>query len=455
MTSTVLHLGLGAFHRAHQLAYMQDLHDAGDTRWTCVGANIRADANDPATILRGQQCAYTLETVSPAGERAWRRITVLRDALPWTPDLADLLAVGAAPSTRIISFTVTEAGYQLDSDGRLDAASGEVRKAIADTRAGRPGTSIYSVLAAILRRRRQHDAGPLTLLCCDNLRHNGRRVQRAFAAFLALAGEADLAAWIDANVSFPNTMVDRITPSPSPALRERVRANTGRDDPAAVGSERYIQWVIEDDFRNGRPAWERAGAALVRAVEPYEEAKIRILNATHSAIAWAGSLAGYRTIDAALGDARIRALAHGWITDAVFDCLRPSPIDLEAYRDLVLARFASSAMQDTTERVLADSFSKLPGFVAPTLRDRVRLGLPLATAALPPALFLQVLLRWRAGGLDVEYRDQALDRGVVDAVCGAEDPVAAFCGEPLFWGELAGDGRLEDAVRGAMAATMS
>jgi D-arabinitol 4-dehydrogenase len=112
-------------------------------------------------------------------------------------------------------------------------------------------------------------------------------------------------------------------------------------------------------------------------------------------------------------------------------------------------------MQDTTERVLADSFSKLPGFVAPTLRDRVRLGLPLATAALPPALFLQMLLRWRAGGLDVAYRDQALDQGVVDAVCGAADPVAAFCRQPLFWGELAGDGRLEDAVRGAMAATIS
>lgn len=451
MTSTVLHLGLGAFHRAHQLAYLQDLHDAGDTRWVCVSGNIRPDASDPAPVLRAQGCAYTLETVSPQGVRAWRRITALRDALPWTPDLAELLAVAASPATRIVSFTVTEAGYRLDSEGRLDAAADEVQDALRDYQAGRPGASIYSVLGAILRLRRARDAGPLTLLCCDNLRHNGRRVQRAFRDFLALAGDGESAAWLDANTSFPNTMVDRITPAPSPALLERVREATGRADPAAVGAERYIEWVIEDDFRNGRPAWEKAGAALVQAVEPYEEAKIRVLNATHSAIAWAGSLAGYRYIDEALRDPRIRALAHGWITDAVFDCLRPSPIDLDAYRDLVLERFGSSATQDTVERVLSDSFSKLPGFVVPTIRERIGRGLPLDSAASLPALFLQVLLRWRAGQLGVAYRDQARDQAVVDAVCGAADPVTAFCAQPLFWGELAGDARLVQAVRSAMS----
>lgn len=451
MRSTVLHLGLGAFHRAHQLAYMQDLHDAGDTRWAYVSGNIRPDALDPALILRSQQCAYTLETVNPAGERAWRRITALRDALPWTPGLGELLALGAEPSTRIVSFTVTEAGYQLDSEGRLDAAAGEVQKALADVQAGRAGASIYSVLVAILRLRRDQRAGPLTLLCCDNLRHNGRRVQRAFADFLALSGDGELAAWVAANTSFPNTMVDRITPVATPALQERVCAVTGREDPAAVGAESYIQWVLEDDFRNGRPAWESVGAQLVGAVEPYEEAKIRVLNASHSAIAWAGSLAGYRFIDEALRDARIRALVHAWITDAVFDCLRPSPIDLEAYRDLILQRFASVSNRDTVERVLADSFSKLPGFVVPTIRERLQRGLPLTSAAVLPALFLRVLLAWRAGRLGVIYRDQAYDGAVADAVCGAEDPVAAFCSQGLFWGELAGDVRLEQAVREAMA----
>lgn len=452
-TSTVLHLGLGAFHRAHQLAYMQALRDAGDVAWRSVSANIRPDADDPASILARQDHAYTLEVTSPSGAREYRRITVLDAALPYTPGLEQALAVGAAASTRIVSFTVTEAGYYLDADGVLAAGSDELRAALDAARQGQPGTTIYGVLAAILRRRQQQGSGPLTLLCCDNLRHNGRRVQAGLRQFLALAGAVDLAAWVDAHTSFPNTMVDRITPSASAALFARVRAATGREDRAAVGCEAYTQWVIEDDFRNGRPAWERVGVQLVDAVAPFEEAKIRFLNASHSAIAWAGSLAGHRHIHEALRDPRIHALVHAWITDGVFDCLRPSPIDLDAYRDQVLERFAGDAIQDTVERVLVDSFAKLPGFVVPTIRDRIRLKLDLEPVAILPALFLRVLLRWRAGTLPGAYRDQAREhagRVVIDAICDAADPVAAFCAEPLFWNELAGDPRLVRAIGAAM-----
>lgn len=457
-TSTVLHLGLGAFHRAHQLAYMQALRDSGNLRWRSVSANIRPDADDPALILARQDHAYTLEVASPDGTRDYHRITALEAALPYTEDLAQVVAVGAAPATRIVSFTVTEAGYHLDADGMLDAASDAIQSALAATRHGLPGASIYSVLAAILRQRVAQKAGPLTLLCCDNLRHNGRRAQAGLRQFLALAGDADLAAWMDTHTSFPNTMVDRITPGASPALQTRVLAATGREDRASVGCERYTQWVIEDDFCNGRPAWERVGAQLVAAVEPFEEAKIRILNASHSAIAWAGSLAGYRYIHQALRDPRIDAVVRSWITEGVIDCLRPSPIDLERYRDQVLERFAGDAIQDTVERVLADSVAKLPGFVVPTIRDRIRLGLGLGPVAALPALFLRVLLRWRAGSLDTVYRDQARDRAgsagsaIIDAICAARDPVAAFCAQPLLWDELAGHPQLTQAIAAAMPA---
>jgi D-arabinitol 4-dehydrogenase len=459
MTATILHLGLGAFHRAHQLACLQALHELGDTSWTCVSGNIRPDSEDPAGILRAQGCAYTLETVDPSGRRGYQLITALSDALPYEPELAALVELGAAPSTRIVSFTVTEAGYHVDADGRLDTGAPDVVQAALDARAGRAGSSIWSVLAAILSARRARDAGPLTLLCCDNLRHNGKRVRQGLRQFLALIGDAELAAWMEANTSCPDTMVDRITPRVSPqdrpALRARVHAATGREDAAPVSSESFLQWVIEDDFSNGRPAWERAGAQLVMDVAPYEEAKIRILNAGHSCIAWAGALAGYQTIHEALRDPRIHGFAHGYVTDAVLDCLRPSPIALEAYRDRVLERFASDAIQDSVERVLADSFAKLPGFVAPTLRDRLARGLPLAPAAVLPALFLQVLLRWRAGRLAVPYHDQSRDPAVVDAICGAADPVAAFCAQPLFWDALAGNAALEAAVRAAGAQAMA
>lgn len=450
MTSTILHLGLGAFHRAHQAAYLQALHDRGDRRWRLVAANIRPDPDDPAPGLRAQGCRYTLETTSPDGERHYSAITSLADAIPYSEGLEAVIALGAESGTRIVSFTVTEAGYFLDDAGGLDLSSAPLRQALADTRAGRAGVALYSVLAAILRARRARGGTPLTLLCCDNLRHNGRKVQSGLLQFLAQAGDEELAGWVARHASAPNTMVDRITPRATPALFERVRQATGRGDPMAVGAEAYMQWVIEDDFCNGRPAWEQAGAELVAAVEPYEEAKIRILNGSHSAIAWAGALAGHRHIDEALRDAHIHALVHGYVTHAVFDCLRPSPVDLDNYRDLVLARFAGAAMRDTVERVLADSCAKLPGFIVPTLRDRIARSLPLDSVAPLPALFLLVLQRWRCNDLAIPYHDSMRDDTMVRAICDAPDPVAAFCAQPALWGGLASHPALLDAMRAAL-----
>ena len=445
----ILHLGLGAFHRAHQAACLQDLIERGEQNWRIVAANIRPDPLDVSAALIEQGCAYTLETISPAGARAYRRIEAIAQVLPYTPELAAVVATGADPRTRIVSFTVTEAGYCLGADGRLDPALPELQAGLEAARRGEPGTTIYGVLTAILRARRAANAGPLTLLCCDNLRHNGERVRAGLAAFIALANDPGLLAWIRGHTRFPNSMVDRITPRAGPDVRARVLSATGRDDPAAVSSESFFQWVIEDDFCNGRPAWEDAGAELVADVAPWEEAKIRILNASHSCIAWAGALAGYRYIHEGVRDARIRKLVHDYVTHAVFDCLRPSPVDLEAYRDTVIARFSGDAIRDTIDRVLADSLAKLPGFIVPTLRERVERGLPLDAVAALPALFLAFLCRWQAGLVQADYRDGALDAGLLQRVCGSRDVVAAFCAEATIWGELAGSEAITGAVRAA------
>jgi D-arabinitol 4-dehydrogenase len=447
--SVILHLGLGAFHRAHQAAYLQDLHDRGDTRWTIVAGNIRPDPLDPGPALRAQGCAYTLETVTPAGARAYRSIRAISTVLASEPGQGAIVAAGSDQATRIVSFTVTEAGYFLGADGRLDLSSQALQDSLTQARCGEPGATIYSVLAAILRARREGDAGPITLLCCDNLRHNGARVRQGLAEFLTLAGEGELLQWMAQHTSFPNSMVDRITPRATPELHARVLAATGRDDPAAVMSESFLQWVIEDDFCNGRPGWEHVGAEMVASVAPYEEAKIRILNASHSCIAWAGALLGYRSIHEGMRDPRIHALVHDYVTGAVFDCLRPSPVDLEAYRDAVIARFASDAVRDTIERVLADSLAKLPGFIVPTIRERMARGLGLDAVAPLPALYLEFMVRWQAGVVQADYRDAALDAGLVQRVCGARDVVAAFCLEPAIWGELAGSKALVAAIRTA------
>jgi D-arabinitol 4-dehydrogenase len=451
----VLHLGLGSFHRAHQAVYLQRLMEAGDTRWSIAGANLRPDMAEVLAALRAQDGRYTLETVSPAGEYRYQRIESIREVLDYEPALGTVIARGADARTRVISFTVTEAGYYLDPQDRLDFTSSELAEDLARAKRGEAGSTIYGAVCAILRARRAADAGPVTLLNCDNLRHNGKRFRQGLLDFIEQAGEQDLLGWVRTHTSCPNAMVDRITPRPPPELRERVRAATGWDDAAPVMGESFIQWVIEDDFANGRPDWARVGVQLVDSVLPYEEAKIRILNASHSCIAWAGTLIGLEYIHEGTQDAVIRQMAYDYVTDDVIPCLnapgRASPVDLPAYRDLVLERFGNPAIRDTNQRVAMDGFSKIPGFIAPTVRERLAQGESVASVAMLPALFLAFLRRWHQGTLPYTYQDQGMDEATAHAICDAVDPVAALCADTGLWGDIAGDARLTHAVREAGA----
>ena len=449
----MLHLGLGSFHRAHQAVYQQALHDAGDTRWVLAGGNIRPDMAETLAALQASGGAYTLETVSPAGQTRYQRITAIRQVIPYDAGLAGLVACGADPATRILSFTVTEAGYYLDARHQLDLNFADLAADVAALRGGQAGRTIYGALTQILRERMRRGSGPITLLNCDNLRHNGDRARGGLLQFIDRVGDAPLRAWVEANTASPNAMVDRITPRPTPAVRERVKAATGVDDAAALMGESFIQWVIEDRFVAGRPAWETVGVEMVASVDAHEEAKIRLLNATHSCIAWAGTLVGYQFIHEGTLDAAIRRMAHDYVTDDVIPVLdtpeRPCPIDLAAYRDVVLDRFSNPAIQDTNQRVAMDGYSKIPGFIAPTIRERLARGESIDSVAMLPALFLAYLQRWHAGQIAYAYQDQAMDPAAAHAVCEAADPVAAFCADPPLWGPLAGDPRLVAAVRAA------
>lgn len=311
------------------------------------------------------------------------------------------------------------------------------------------------MLTAILRARMNAGAGPVTLLNCDNLRHNGDRSRGALLQFITLAGDDALARWVEANTSSPNAMVDRITPRPTPDVAARVAAATGWADGAPVMAESFIQWVIEDRFVAGRPAWEKVGVEMVASVQPYEEAKIRILNATHSCIAWAGTLVGKTYIHEGTQDPAIRGFAHAYVSDDVIACLHrpghPSPIDLAAYRDTVLERFGNPEIRDTNQRVAMDGFSKIPGFVQPTLSERLSRGESIASTAVLPALFLAFLQRWHRGRLAYAYQDQAMDPAAAHAICDAGDPEAAFCADRVLFGPIAGDTRLLAAVRAAGA----
>ncbi len=447
--SVQLHLGLGSFHRAHQAVYLQRLHDAGDASWVLAGGNLRPDMAETIAALQRQGGAYTLETVSPELVHRYERITSIRQVVAYEPGLAPLITLAAAPRTRIISFTVTEAGYYLDARNQLDLSFKDLAADVAAARRGEAGQTIYGALTAMLRARRAAGAGKVTLLNCDNLRHNGERSRSGLLQFITLVGDPELAQWVQAHTTSPNAMVDRITPRPAPEVRARVKAATGVDDEAALMAEDFIQWVIEDDFCNGRPAWQAVGVQMVDSVAAYEEAKIRLLNATHSCIAWAGTLAGMLYIHEGTHDAAIRQMAFDYVTDDTIPVLLPSPLDLPAYRDVVLARFGNAAIRDTNQRVAMDGYSKIPGFIAPTLRERLARGESIASVAMLPALFLAYLERWHRGQIPYEYQDQAMDASAAHAVCEAGDPVAAFAAQPVLWGELAGDARLLAALRAA------
>jgi D-arabinitol 4-dehydrogenase len=226
----------------------------------------------------------------------------------------------------------------------------------------------------------------------------------------------------------------------------RVREATGCADACPVMAEDFRQWVIEDDFAAGRPQLERVGVAFVQDVAPYEEAKIRMLNASHSAIAWAGVLKGYRFIHEGAADDAILAVARSYLNEGVIPSLAPSPIDLALYGRTTLERFANAELADTNQRVAADSWAKLSGFVAPTLKARLVAGAKLDAVALPPALFLHVMQQWAAGQLPFEYQDQAMDAPAMRRMLASRDPVAAFCDEPRLWGEIAGAERLRSAI---------
>jgi D-arabinitol 4-dehydrogenase len=440
-----LHIGAGSFHRAHQAVYLHHLMEAGDTGWSLALANIRDDMTPLLDALERQGGAYTLETVTPGGVRKYETIRSIKTIVPWDAALLELTAFGAKTATRIISFTVTEAGYYLDHHHRLDTSNPDLA---ADLQ-GELNT-IYGALTAILRARAAANGGPLTLLNCDNLRHNGERFHDGLLQFLALRGETELQQWVAAHTSSPNSMVDRITPRPTEEVRTRVAHACGQADPCALMAESFIQWVIEDKFAAGRPALEKVGVEMVQSVLPYEEAKIRILNATHSCIAWAGTLVGLSYIHDGCARADIRKMAYDYVTQDVIPCLTPSPLNLENYRDVVLERFGNPNIQDSNQRVAADGFSKIPGFIVPTLQECLARGVvPHATLILP-ALFFVFLQRWAKGELPYDYQDGIFDASATRVMLNSADPLRAYCADPALWGTLAGSSQLELPLREAL-----
>ena len=444
-----LHLGLGSFHRAHQAMYMQNLHDLGEIQWNIFAGNLRNDMQSNVDILKSQNNEYTLETINANGEHNYQTIKSIKSIIDWDIELEGLTAIAADKNTKIISFTVTEAGYYLDEDDNLDDSHDDLRNDLE----GKARTTIYGALCHFLRTRMELHGEPVTLLNCDNLRSNGTRIKNALLDFIRRIGDEKLLEWVMKNTSSPNSMVDRITPRPTEDVTKRVLKATGNFDGAALMGESFCQWIIEDNFIAGRPPWELVNVNMVNDVEPYEEAKIRVLNGTHSCVAWAGSLRKYDYIHEGMKDAEVRKFAHNYVTNGVIPCLNnenhQSPLDLYEYRDIVLDRFSNPSIRDTNQRVAMDGYSKIPSFILPTINEALKEKRSIDDVAMLPALFLAFLIRQQRGELPFKYEDQIMECANAEIIVTAEDPVLAFANERLIFKELAGNPVLIQSLRKA------
>lgn len=361
----IVHLGIGTFHRAHQAVYTQD---AGDG-WRITGVSLRSPEVRDALMPQGG--LYTV-TQRFSGSAATRLVTVVDTVLVAPEDAEAVIAALADPQTHVVTLTVTEKGYY------RHPATGALRRddpAIAGDLNGAVPRTLYGYLAQALGRRRAAGANGITLVSCDNLPGNGALLMSSLSEFLD-EHDPDLAAWARDHVAAPDTMVDRIVPASTAAQRAEIAAAIGMEDAAAIITEPFSQWVIEDRFAGPRPTWEVAGAQMVEDVAPFELAKLRLLNASHSALAYMGLQIGYTYVHQAIEDSLLRAFVERQMRDEAVSCLIEAPgLNPVNYMTAILNRFANADLHHRLDQIAMDGSQKLPQRWIQTIAQRARRGL--------------------------------------------------------------------------------
>lgn len=379
VSNGILHLGIGNFHRAHQAVYTDDILSL-DPRWGIAGASLFSTTT--RNRLKPQDWYYTICERS-ADTSVHRVIGAVKDILCLSDQRGELASAIAAPETKIISLTVTEKGYCHTIEGSLDSNHPDIQHDLAHPEASR---SMPGVLIAGLKARMSAGSGPVSLVSCDNLSGNGKVLRKVILDFASQV-DRGLVAWCEDNVRFPETMVDRIVPQPVEEDRDVFRQLTGLEDEGLIVCEPFRQWVIEDNFATERPPWEEAGAEIVADVGQFETAKLRMLNATHSALAYLGLLCGCEYIHETMADETLAAFADYLLTREVIPVIDvPPSMDVDAYKQSVLERFANSSIAYGTAQVATDGSMKLPQRIFPTMMSALEKnsgtkGLSLVAAA--------------------------------------------------------------------------
>ncbi|MEO0344154.1 MAG: mannitol dehydrogenase family protein [Pseudomonadota bacterium] len=367
-----VHLGFGAFHRAHQAVYIDDYMDrTGDLRWGIAGVNLRPSDRASFQVHSAAQ-EYLLKTTTPQGESTFKEIRSHIHFEDWSEDPRAAEGLLALDTVKAVTITVTESGYYLNDDWGLNTDDPVIEAELT----GGTRRSVYAYLSAGLKRRMDTVSEPITVLCCDNIRSNGQKLQRNFLEYVLRMKDNELHAWVKANVTFPNSMVDRITPRATAKLTHEIETLSPSHAATAIHAESFSQWVLQDTFATDFPTLMDVGVEVVEDVDPYEEAKIRILNGGHTALCYLGALAGYQTFDETMVDPALRSHFDGFESQNVLPGLTIIlPFDKARYVELIAARFSNSSIADDLARICMDGWSKFPIFIYPTLKSCLAQGI--------------------------------------------------------------------------------
>jgi mannitol 2-dehydrogenase len=445
----VVHFGVGGFHRAHQAMYHDRLMNDGKARdWGICGVGVMPADRRMKEALDAQDGLYTLVVKHSDGTYEPRVIGAIVQYLFAPDDPSAVIEKLAAATTRVVSLTVTEGGYNIHNvTGEFDAEDPDVAHDL-EPRAT-PRTT-FGLITEALRRRRARRLAPFTVMSCDNLPGNGHLSRTVFTAFARLR-DPELGDWVEREVRFPNSMVDRITPVTTEADRTELRERFGIDDNWPVVCEPFTQWVLEDAFTLGRPPYEEAGVQVVDDVGPYELMKLRLLNAGHQALGYLAYLAGYRLVHEAAQDPLFRAFVRGYMDDEATPTLAPVPgVDLDDYKRTLIERFSNPEVRDTIARLCAESSDRMPKFLLPVVRRQLETGGEITHCATVVAGWARYAEGVDEQGEPIDVVDPLKDQLVERARRQREDPVAFIANRDLF-GDLADDRRFVAAYRSALA----
>ena len=368
----VIHIGVGNFHRAHQAVYFNNiLKNTSSKNWGIAGINLRKEHSKLIMDLKKSNNQYILKTISASGEAKHEEIKSIIELYDWESDEKEIQHLFSSSNVQLVTITVTESGYYFDKDKQLKITTKDIQN---DLNGGTPLT-VFGALAKGLRVRMESNGLPITIACCDNIQENGAMLKQCFNQYLNESGDEVLLNWVSKNVSFPSSMVDRITPKVNAKELLKIQESFSRRYDCSVVSEDFIQWVIEDKFSGTKPPLSSVGVEIVDDVEPYENTKIRILNGGHTVLAYLGVLKGYETFDSAIRDSELSDFFDGIQTNEIIPSLPlNSSIDYKKYLLTTKRRFKNKHLPDFLSRICMDGATKFSIFLLPTIEWHLSKG---------------------------------------------------------------------------------